>query len=150
LPNIFDRTATYEPDSCCQQGDPIGRIFARCALDYFVQFFFNYGSNHTFWAIFFHGKSYVLVLTKVDKATFFAIFSQTHLVTLVVKNFWGSKTCCRLRGTPWRTSLAAWSATTATPSRPTSRNQCYKSSFDRDRLIYLLGQIELCFVFWVV
>jgi hypothetical protein len=34
------------------------------------------------WAIFFHGKSYVLILTQNWLGYILGIFSQTHLVTL--------------------------------------------------------------------
>jgi hypothetical protein len=37
-----------------------------------------------FLATFFHGKDYVLYCQKMGWATFWAIFSQTHLVTLLV------------------------------------------------------------------
>jgi hypothetical protein len=33
---------------------------------------------------FFRGKSFVLIMTKMGWATFWAIYSQTHLVTLIV------------------------------------------------------------------
>jgi hypothetical protein len=37
---------------------------------------------HIFVVIFFQSIDFVLMLTKMDRATFWAIFSQTHLVTL--------------------------------------------------------------------
>jgi hypothetical protein len=40
-------------------------------------------SSPNFWATVFHGKMYLLVLTKNSLATFWAIFSQTHRVTLI-------------------------------------------------------------------
>jgi hypothetical protein len=52
----------------------IGRIFAYWAIVYF---------EHYFWATYFlHGKKCVFILTEKDWATFWALFSQTHLVTL--------------------------------------------------------------------
>jgi hypothetical protein len=36
-----------------------------------------------FWATFFHGKRYVFILKKKSFAAFWAIFSQTHLITLL-------------------------------------------------------------------
>jgi hypothetical protein len=49
------------------------------------QFFENYRSRLKIWATFWRYKSstYVLILTKTEWATIGAIFSQTHLVTLV-------------------------------------------------------------------
>jgi hypothetical protein len=39
---------------------------------------------------FFHGKSYSFMSTKMDWATFWALFSQTHLVTLIAdRRGWG-------------------------------------------------------------
>jgi hypothetical protein len=47
------------------------------------QWFGNYGSSAHLWATFFHGASYVLILTKNAWGKSWATFSQTHLVTLV-------------------------------------------------------------------
>jgi hypothetical protein len=44
--------------------------------------FKTYRSSTNFEANFFHGKVFVLTLTKMGWATFWAIFSRTYLVTL--------------------------------------------------------------------
>jgi hypothetical protein len=62
------------------QGDRIGRIFTQWAITFFVQFSENYRSSSHFWAPLFHA----LILTRSVRATFWAIFSQTHLFTLAV------------------------------------------------------------------
>jgi hypothetical protein len=56
---------------------PIGRFF------YFWQFFENLRSSLNIWATLFCGKFSAIFLTKTGRATFWVIFSQTHLVTLV-------------------------------------------------------------------
>jgi hypothetical protein len=66
------------------QGDQIGRIFAQWAIVYFGQWFENYIQSANFWATFFRDISYVLIFTKNGLATFWASFSQTHLVTLLL------------------------------------------------------------------
>jgi hypothetical protein len=63
------------------QGDQIGRICAYWAYVYYGQFFDNYRSSANFWA-FFHGTNYTSILAKIGWATFWAILSRTHLVTL--------------------------------------------------------------------
>jgi hypothetical protein len=56
--------------------------------------FYNCRSSPNFLPTFFHGKRYALILTNMGWATFRAIFSQTHMVTLSIsranmqKNFW--------------------------------------------------------------
>jgi hypothetical protein len=65
------------------QGDQIGRIFAYWSIIYFGLYFETYRCNANFWTTFFYGTSYVLILTNIVWATFWATFSQTHLVTLV-------------------------------------------------------------------
>jgi hypothetical protein len=45
-------------------------------------FFKIYRSSHNLSATLFHGESYVTIFTKLDWASFWAIFSQTHLVAL--------------------------------------------------------------------
>jgi hypothetical protein len=45
-------------------------------------FFENYRSIQTIGSTLFHCKSYVFIGTKIGWATFWAIFSPTHLVTL--------------------------------------------------------------------
>jgi hypothetical protein len=51
---------------------------------YFVFFcFFKCRNSTNNWATFFRSKIHVLISQKVDWATFWATFSQTHLVTLI-------------------------------------------------------------------
>jgi hypothetical protein len=50
---------------------------------YFGQFYENIRSSPSFWAACWHGQGYALILTNMYWATFWAIFSQTHLVTLL-------------------------------------------------------------------
>jgi hypothetical protein len=72
------------------QSDRIGRISAYWAFVNFRQFLKLAQITHIFWDTFFHATSYVLSLTKKwlgdflgdFRATFGAIFSKTHLVTL--------------------------------------------------------------------
>jgi hypothetical protein len=45
--------------------------------------FENDRPSANFWATFFHGSSYALILTKLGWATFWATLSPTHLVTLL-------------------------------------------------------------------
>jgi hypothetical protein len=64
-----------------QEGDQIGRIFAHWAIVFFGQFFEHYRSSPNFPATFIHKKvAYKFWQKQLD--TFWAIFSQTHLVTL--------------------------------------------------------------------
>jgi hypothetical protein len=64
------------------QGDQIGRIFACLALAYFGHFLKITEVTKLFCPLL-HGKIYVFILTKKwDRATFWATFTQTHLVTL--------------------------------------------------------------------
>jgi hypothetical protein len=55
-----------------------------------ADFFGNVRSGPNFRTAFFHGKSCLLNLTKMVWAIFWAIFSQTHLVTLNVKKVFES------------------------------------------------------------
>jgi hypothetical protein len=64
------------------QGDQIERIFASWVIVFFGKFFFNFRNSPKFLNYFFNSKSYVLYLTKMGWDTFWATFSQTHLVTL--------------------------------------------------------------------
>jgi hypothetical protein len=57
------------------QVDPLGNCCLWAA-------FLNGIISPCFWTTLIHGKYYVLILTKMDWATFWAMFSQTHLVTL--------------------------------------------------------------------
>jgi hypothetical protein len=57
------------------QGDQIGRFFGYWAIVYIGKSFENHTFSPKFRATVFHGKIYVLILTK----TGWAIFSQTHL-----------------------------------------------------------------------
>jgi hypothetical protein len=71
------------------QGDQIGRFFADWAIFSLAIFFFgdlfeNCKSSPNSWAIFFHGTSCVLLLTKNGLGYILGgFFSQTHLVTLI-------------------------------------------------------------------
>jgi hypothetical protein len=49
---------------------------------YFGQFYEHDRSSSHFWATFRHGCGFALILTKICWATFWAIFLQTHQVTL--------------------------------------------------------------------
>jgi hypothetical protein len=69
-----------------RQGDQIGRIFAHWAIVYFGQFFENDRRSLNFLATFFHDENFVFSLTEIGCATFWAILSQTHLVTLLADN----------------------------------------------------------------
>jgi hypothetical protein len=65
-----------------EQGDQIGRNFAHWTIVFFGRVIENYIISPNLLATIFHGKIYLLALTKVSWATSWAIFSQTHLVTL--------------------------------------------------------------------
>jgi hypothetical protein len=67
------------------QGYQIGPIFAQWVIVYFGHQLENYRSSAHFWATFFHGTSYtyVLILTKIGWASFWATFSQIRLVSLL-------------------------------------------------------------------
>jgi hypothetical protein len=54
---------------------------------FFGSFLMIYRSSPKIWATFFHGKSSALLLIKMGWAKFCVIFSQTHLVALVQKNY---------------------------------------------------------------
>jgi hypothetical protein len=54
------------------------------AIVYFGHFFKITELAHILGQLFPHGKSYVLFWQKISLATFWAIFSQTHLVTLAL------------------------------------------------------------------
>jgi hypothetical protein len=56
-----------------------GEFFAYVAI---VGIFKNYKSTPNLLPLYYHGKKHVLILKKLGWATFWAIFSQTHLVTL--------------------------------------------------------------------
>jgi hypothetical protein len=75
------------------QGDQIGRIFTQWAIVYFgllliTEVALNFGQ------LFWYSNNFVLKVTKMSLATFWAIFSQTHLVTLL-HNF---RTYCSFPG----------------------------------------------------
>jgi hypothetical protein len=83
------------------------RIFANCVMVYF-------------WKLsFFHGKRCVVVWTQMGQATIWAIFTETHLVTLVVTLFLqpnpSIETCCTNRcgflfyARSLKTGLSIWS-----------------------------------------
>jgi hypothetical protein len=63
------------------QGDQIGRIFAHWAIVFFGQLLKITEVAQIFDALLFKGERYKLILRKTGWATFWAIFSQTHLVT---------------------------------------------------------------------
>jgi hypothetical protein len=44
----------------------------------------NHRTSPDFWAAYSYGKSNVLILTKIGRATFWTIFSQTHVFTLYI------------------------------------------------------------------
>jgi hypothetical protein len=67
------------------QGDQIGIFFAHWEIVSFGQFCENYKSSPNFWANFFRRKSNLD--KKMGWATFWAIFAQTHLVTLIEEKF---------------------------------------------------------------
>jgi hypothetical protein len=64
----------------------VGRVtrFAQLAIFYFGRCYRNYRSSPHFCATFFLGIGHVLIFPKGGWATFWAIFSQTHPVTLLV------------------------------------------------------------------
>jgi hypothetical protein len=66
-----------------KQGDKIGRFFEQRVNVYFGQFLFSEVAQNFGLCLFFLGNLDYIVLTKVGWATFWAIFSQTHLVTLL-------------------------------------------------------------------
>jgi hypothetical protein len=69
------------------QGDLIGRKFAQCAIVDFGQLFENEQSSLLFWATFPHRYGFVIILRKkTNWTTFWAIFSQTLLVTLAAND----------------------------------------------------------------
>jgi hypothetical protein len=64
----------------------LGHFFAHWAIENFGKFFENKNSkkkNTNFWVTFITERNCALILTKMASATFWAIFFQTHLVTLV-------------------------------------------------------------------
>jgi hypothetical protein len=67
------------------QGDRIGISFACWETVYFGPFFNNYSCSPIFWLLF-HGKSYVLILTKKGWVKCRAIFLQIYLSTLLVSS----------------------------------------------------------------
>jgi hypothetical protein len=67
------------------QGDQIGRIFAHWVIFYSGCYFENNRSSPHLWTIFYMVQELcIIILTKImGRATFWPIFSQTHLVALV-------------------------------------------------------------------
>jgi hypothetical protein len=59
----------------------VGRIFAHCLIVFCEQFFLITGAAHIMGQFF---TDYALFMTKSGWATFWAIFSQTHLVALSI------------------------------------------------------------------
>jgi hypothetical protein len=68
--------------SLLSASDRIGRIFADWTSVYFGELFLKLQKKPTLLYYFLRSKIYVVMLTKMCWATFWAIFSQTHLVTL--------------------------------------------------------------------
>jgi hypothetical protein len=73
-----------------EQSDPNGQIFTLWAISYSGQLFLNFRVLPNIWDTFFLGESYVLILTKIDWATFLGYFLQTYLVTLTKKFLYSS------------------------------------------------------------
>jgi hypothetical protein len=71
-----------------RQGGQIGRIFAQWAIVYFGLFFENYIEQPTFLGYFFQKLNLCMhyYWQKMGWATFCAMFSLTHLVTLLTGN----------------------------------------------------------------
>jgi hypothetical protein len=65
------------------QGDQIGRVLAYWAVVYFGCFLFTVVVAQIHGLLFSQCFSSALILTKTGWATFWATFSQTHLVTLL-------------------------------------------------------------------
>jgi hypothetical protein len=76
----------------CDHGDQIGRIFAGWVIRLFGQVFWKFQTQPIFWGNFFHGKSYVFILTKMGWTTFWAIY-----ILSFVKLIWSP--WMRLNGT---------------------------------------------------
>jgi hypothetical protein len=73
----------------------MGRIFALWAVVYFGQFLKYYRNSSHFRATFSKVKNMYLFWQKKVRATFWAIFSQTHLVTLNgTEKMRDSRSCC--------------------------------------------------------
>jgi hypothetical protein len=79
----FIAAATADGDLCRKQGDQIGRIFASSAIVYFGQSFENCPSSAHLGFLFPRLKLCNDFDKKKHWATFWAILSQTHLVTLI-------------------------------------------------------------------
>jgi hypothetical protein len=69
----------------CEQNGQIGRIFAYWVFDNFGQVSLKLEKYPIILVIFFHDKSDAQILIGSWFAKFWAIFSQIHLVTLIVK-----------------------------------------------------------------
>jgi hypothetical protein len=79
LARLVTPTHTHRVTLVCQnkflnQGDQIGRIFAYWATIYLGHFDENYRKSTNCLATFFHGKIHVLILTKMDWASFLGNF----------------------------------------------------------------------------
>jgi hypothetical protein len=59
--------------------------WANWEIVYFGQFLFSLKSSTKFWATYFHGKS--CIKSKMGWATFWALFSKKHPVTLLSRGF---------------------------------------------------------------
>jgi hypothetical protein len=94
LKNAYIRSST----DACHQGDQIGRTFAYRLIVYFGQVKKKYRSSQKSCADIIHSYSYVLISTNIGLATFWAIFSQTHLVTLLALLVEEPRLCMGVRG----------------------------------------------------
>jgi hypothetical protein len=56
------------------QGDQIGRIFAQWTIVFFGPFFDNYKTSSNSLSTYFHCRSYLLILAKKGRATFWRFF----------------------------------------------------------------------------
>jgi hypothetical protein len=65
------------------QGDQVGRIFDNWAIVFFGQLLENFRSSLILKLFYPTEKGCVLISAKMVWATFWASFSQTHLVTLI-------------------------------------------------------------------
>jgi hypothetical protein len=65
---------------------PLGDCLLQAVFAYIRLFLIiiNYIRSPNFWATFFHGKSYAIILTKYRLSYIFGDFLQTNLVTLIV------------------------------------------------------------------
>jgi hypothetical protein len=77
------------------QGDQIGRIFAKWDIIFFGQFSKLTETAQIFGLLLFSEKNVYLFWQKMGTAAFWAIFSHSNLVTLLVNVFLRKPTLCR-------------------------------------------------------